>query len=157
MLPDYMVPSYFVTLDRLPLTPNGKLDKASLPDPLSQRSRDAEHATPSNQYEALICQIFSELTGVENVGPEDNFFEIGGHSLLAITLITELRDKFSLDLDLEKIFEDSTPRGLAAHVRLLSSASPDPEQAAVGQTTLQPGLGIISETTSLTDKSGCGP
>ncbi|MFM7009354.1 MAG: condensation domain-containing protein, partial [Betaproteobacteria bacterium] len=68
-------------------------------------------------------------------------------SLLAITLITELRDKFSLDLDLEKIFEDSTPRGLAAHVRLLSSASPDPEQAAVGQTTLQPGLGIISETT----------
>ncbi|MEY3672363.1 MAG: hypothetical protein RI904_2020, partial [Pseudomonadota bacterium] len=147
MLPDYMVPSYFVTLDRLPLTPNGKLDKTSLPDPLSQRSRDAEHATPSNQYEALICQIFSELTGVENVGPEDNFFEIGGHSLLAITLITELRDKFSLDLELEKIFEDSTPRGLAAHVRLLTPADTDPGQLTVGQTSLQAGLGRISETT----------
>jgi acyl carrier protein len=113
-LPDYMVPSAFVFLDSLPLTPNGKLDRTALPQPDQTRPElIVTFVAPRSPVEELLAGIWATVLKVEKVGVHDNFFEIGGHSLLAIRVISRVHDTFGLNLPVRSLFENPTIEGLA--------------------------------------------
>ncbi|MEM1391731.1 MAG: amino acid adenylation domain-containing protein [Cyanobacteria bacterium P01_H01_bin.150] len=110
-LPEYMVPSAFVTLDTLPLTPNGKVDRKALQTADTDADtieRENEYVAPRTESEETIANIFAEVLSVKNVGIHDNFFSLGGHSLLATQLISKLRVAFSSEIPLRTVFESPT-------------------------------------------------
>lgn len=110
-LPEYMVPSQFVCIEQLPVGINGKLDRKKLPAP--DLSTSVTHKRePTTDSERLLCSFFAELLGVSNVGVEDNFFSIGGHSLLAMRLVTKIRQITGVTLPLKLIFDQGTPLAL---------------------------------------------
>ena len=84
-MPEYMVPSAFVFLDALPITPNGKLDRKALPEPQSRQVLDADFIAPRSPLEKQLAEIWSNVLRIDRVGIHDNFFEIGGHSLFAVS------------------------------------------------------------------------
>jgi amino acid adenylation domain-containing protein len=129
-LPEYMVPSFFVTLDALPLTPNGKVDRRALPPP-ERRSVGQEPLAPRTVTEELLLSIWAEVLGLDRPGVHDNFFDLGGHSLLATRIASRVRQVFGVDLPLQRLFELPTAQGLA---RFLDTA------IRSGGRSLQPAL-----------------
>jgi acyl carrier protein len=117
-LPDYMVPSYYLEVEKLPLTPNGKLDRRALPLPIG-RGEEKVYRAPVSANEILLCTLFSEITGTPAVSVDDSFFAIGGHSLLAMRLIAKLRSLHGKVLPLRTLFEYTTPETLAPHLESL--------------------------------------
>ncbi|WP_031286052.1 non-ribosomal peptide synthetase, partial [Pseudomonas chlororaphis] len=114
-LPDYMVPSAYVRLDRLPLTANGKLDRKALPAPDREALLSRGFEAPQGAVEIALARIWSELLKVEQVGRHDHFFELGGHSLLAVSLIERMR-QIGLSADVRALFSQPSLAALAAAV-----------------------------------------
>ncbi len=112
-LPDYMVPSVFVSLDALPLTPNGKVDRGALPEPGSGRpDLRAEYVAPETEVENVLATLWSEILGVERIGIHDSFFELGGHSLKATEVLLRVRELFGVEVPVHELFERPTISGL---------------------------------------------
>jgi amino acid adenylation domain-containing protein len=116
-LPEYMMPASFVILEKLPLTPNGKISRQHLPPPdWSSVSLEAGLGDHLTVVEELLAEIWSEALGVKRSSKEDNFFEVGGHSLLAMQLISRVREAFRVEIPLRAIFEEPTIARLAKYV-----------------------------------------
>jgi len=116
-LPDYMVPSAFVRLASLPIGPNGKVDRAALPAPSPENTiGDEARVGPSTPVEERVVAILSELLGLEQVGVNDNFFFLGGHSLLGTQLIARARDSFGIELPLRTVFDSPTASQLSVEI-----------------------------------------
>ncbi len=114
-LPDYMVPSALVILDALPLNPNGKVDRNALPAP-ENLVDDESYVAPRTPTEEILAGLFAHILKLEHVGINNDFFDLGGHSLLATQLIPRIRNTFSVDLPLRRLFESPTIGELAAHI-----------------------------------------
>ncbi len=118
-LPEYMRPSSLIVVPSWPLTANGKIDRRALPGPL-QRSRDS-YRSPRTPQEVLICKIFAEVLGVPSVGIDDNFFTLGGHSLTATRLVSQLRSALGVELRIRTLFEAPTAAELVQHLDVKTS------------------------------------
>ncbi|EOD69896.1 non-ribosomal peptide synthetase [Amycolatopsis vancoresmycina] len=113
-LPEYLVPTVFVTLDALPVAASGKLDRAALPDP--QLGGGTEYVAPGTAAEELVAEVLGELLGVEKLGVHDDFFAHGGNSLLAIRAMVRIRKQVGVDLPVRGLFSFTTVAELAAEV-----------------------------------------
>jgi amino acid adenylation domain-containing protein len=114
-LPDYMIPSHFVVLDKLPLTHNGKVDRKALPAP-DPKVAVTDIELPVTETEKLLAQLWAKLLKYEVIGRQDNFFNLGGHSLLATQLCYRIRDTFKVELPLRQVFESPTIIDLANYI-----------------------------------------
>jgi amino acid adenylation domain-containing protein len=121
-LPEYMVPVAFVTLDALPVTTSGKIDRKALPLPeQTHDDKSIEYVAPRTAYEEALVEVWSELLGVERIGINDDFFDLGGHSLLGIQLMWKLRHQFGKSIPATTLFTARTVAQLAALLETQSS------------------------------------
>ncbi|MFI1916417.1 amino acid adenylation domain-containing protein [Nocardia sp. NPDC020380] len=140
LVPNYMVPQSIMLLDRVPLSPVGKLDRRALPEPVFA-AREGYRA-PANAWEQALCTAFAEVLGIEQVGADDGFFELGGNSLLATKVVAHVRAA-GIDLPVQAMFGESTPAGIA---RRLADANGDAGAALAA--ALQPVLPLRPNTDS---------
>ncbi|HEV7515176.1 MAG TPA: condensation domain-containing protein, partial [Thermoanaerobaculia bacterium] len=115
-LPAYMVPSAFVLLAELPLTPNGKVDRRALPAPAAGRLAGGPATPPRTPVEEELAAVFREVLKVERLGVEDDFFALGGHSLLVTQVVARIRETFGVELPVRTVFENPSVAALAARV-----------------------------------------
>ncbi|MDV0440742.1 non-ribosomal peptide synthetase [Xanthomonas sacchari] len=134
-LPDYMIPSAFVTLPALPLTPNGKLDRKALPAPDQTAVASRRYEAPVGDVEQTVAAIWQELLALERVGRHDHFFELGGHSLLVISLIERLHQA-GLEVQVRTVFDAPTLSALAARLHR-GEGGASPRQAIANPITAQ--------------------
>ncbi len=119
-VPEYMVPATFVKLETLPLNPSGKVDRAALPAPNAENTlRDSSFVAPRTPIEERLAAMLALLLDLDRVGVEDNFFLLGGHSLLGTQLIARVRDAFAVELSLRTLFDAPTVSKLSAQIEAL--------------------------------------
>jgi amino acid adenylation domain-containing protein len=137
VLPDYMIPSYFVKIDKIPLTSNGKIDRKALPNP--ELNSGESYTAPQNDIEKKLVEVWAEILGRDSVqvsqlqtsiGIDDHFFQVGGHSLKATALATRIKKEWNVYMPLVEIFKNSTIRGQANYISgtKLESTISDDEQ-----------------------------
>jgi amino acid adenylation domain-containing protein len=115
-LPEYMVPALFVRLASLPRTPNGKVDRDALPSPNANSARESEFIAPRTPVEVRLSAILASLMGLDRVGVNENFFLLGGHSLLGTQVISRVRDAFGVELPLRSLFDAPTVADLSSEI-----------------------------------------
>jgi amino acid adenylation domain-containing protein len=141
-LPAYMVPAAYVRLEQLPLTPNGKLDRGALPAPEGDAYAAREYEAPEGKVEQALAEIWAELLGVERVGRGDDFFMLGGHSILVVQMISRVRQAMEVELPLAAVFEKPVLSALADRILDLRLARFDPETLArLARLVREPGAG----------------
>jgi non-ribosomal peptide synthetase component F len=144
-LPEYMIPKAFVNLERLPLTPNGKIDRKSLPEPAPQLADVVpEPAGYANRNEQLIAAIWQEVLGVASVSRHDNFFDLGGHSLLIVRVQKRLQQELNTQLPIIELFQHTTIAALAAH--LADSGAAEDQYAVARDRALRRKSALAKET-----------
>ena len=149
-LPEYMVPSDFVALERLPLTPSGKVDRRALPSLDPTRVEDeVTYVAPRTPAEEVLAGIWAEVLGVERVGVGDDFFNLGGHSLSAARVLSRVRNAFAIELPLSLMFDKRTLEGMASAVD---------EKMSAPKASSEPGLpgllmeeDLLAQATTLSD------
>ncbi|GKX65197.1 non-ribosomal peptide synthase/polyketide synthase [Inconstantimicrobium mannanitabidum] len=114
-LPEYMVPTYFVQVEKMPLTTNGKLDRRALPEPNLEASL-TEYEAPRNEVEETLVRIWSEVLGIKKVGINDNFFDLGGHSLKATILMSKIHKELNREVPLKELFKSPTIKELGKYI-----------------------------------------
>jgi thioesterase domain-containing protein/acyl carrier protein len=134
-LPEYMVPIAYVQLKRIPLTPNGKIDRKSLPEP-DEDIREQEYVGPRNATEETLCRLWQEVLRRERVGIHDNFFNIGGHSLLAVQVISRIKQAFTIEMPLSVLFAAPTVARMAEHIAAVNE--PGRSQSSPVLVNIQP-------------------
>ncbi|MCX7920657.1 MAG: amino acid adenylation domain-containing protein, partial [Clostridia bacterium] len=122
ILPDHMVPSHFIVLEKMPLTPNGKIDRKALPEPEYTSLQATEYIAPASRAEKKLGRLWQEVLGVEQVGMIDNFFDLGGHSLKAAVLVSKIRKGFEVDIPISEIFKAPTIRELTASLEVVGNS-----------------------------------
>ncbi|HEY2724811.1 MAG TPA: amino acid adenylation domain-containing protein [Pseudonocardiaceae bacterium] len=133
-LPDYMVPSAFVVLERLPLSATGKLDRRALPAPERDAGAEAGYVAPRTPTERVVAQVWAEVLGVARVGAQDSFFDLGGDSILSIRVISRLRTALGVEVSARALFSHPTVAGLAGVI------GPDTARTETSATTAIPVL-----------------
>jgi acyl-coenzyme A synthetase/AMP-(fatty) acid ligase/acyl carrier protein len=129
-LPAYMVPTLLVTLDHLPLTPNGKVDRKALPSTAeTQPERTRQIVIPRTEVERQIAAMWQDVLKLEAVGVTDNFFDLGGHSLLILQVHSRIRQTFETELSVAQMFQYPTVEALAQHVHHAQGGSASVNQA----------------------------
>jgi amino acid adenylation domain-containing protein/non-ribosomal peptide synthase protein (TIGR01720 family) len=123
-LPNYMVPMAIVVLEALPLTPNGKIDRQSLPAPdLTQLISESNFVAPSTAVEEMLAGIWVQVLGLEKISINDNFFDLGGHSLIATRVISQIQQIFEVEIPLRRLFELPTVSELAKEIQAAIKAN----------------------------------
>ena len=129
-LPEYMLPAALTILDALPLTPNGKVDRRALPDPDALRPElESAYEAPRTEVEKVIAAIWRDVLQLSQIGLHDNFFDLGGHSLLMVQVRNRVKDAFHQDLSITELFQYPTIRALSQHLErsVVQSAPPSLE------------------------------
>lgn len=130
-LPEYMVPTYLIEVNQIPLTAVGKIDQGKLPDPAGPDNEDDTERPEASGLEAALAAIWRDVIGIDRVGPDDNFFEIGGHSLLAVRVVGRIRQDLAVDLPIRLLFEHATVARLATVIAARSLETTGPAAAPV--------------------------
>jgi acyl-CoA synthetase (AMP-forming)/AMP-acid ligase II/acyl carrier protein len=132
-LPAYMLPSAFCFLDALPLTPNGKVDRRALPEPEGTRPElQTAFVAPRTPTEKILASIWARVLDLEQVGIHDNFFDLGGHSLLVTLATSRIRKEFAIEVPLRALFDRPTVAALANYVEAVQWAAQAPQPATAG-------------------------
>ena len=140
-LPEYMIPNVFITLDQLPLTPNGKIDRKALPEPNMNRPElSGEYVPARTSIEEQLVRLWQDVLHIEKVGIHDDFFSLGGHSLLTTQLVSRIRQCFEMELPLRNLFEAST---IAQQGALIEDAQ------QTGTTLILPAIELIDRSQQL--------
>ncbi|MFJ1997644.1 amino acid adenylation domain-containing protein [Streptomyces asiaticus] len=126
-VPEYMVPSAFVLLDDMPLTSGGKIDRKALPAPDLRTVLEVGYVAPRTPEEEAVCRVYADLLGATKVGIDDDFFALGGHSLIATRVVARLRSAVGIAVPLKTVFQQRTPRELAATLTAAARSGPEPE------------------------------
>lgn len=116
-LPEYMLPTFFIKLEKMPLTPNGKIHKKALPDIEGEVNIGTKYAAPTKYIELKLVSIWKELLCVQVIGIDDNFFELGGNSLKAMILSNKIYKEFDIEIEVRNIFEKATIKELANYIK----------------------------------------
>jgi hypothetical protein len=116
VLPDYMVPAAYVRMERLPLTPNGKLDRKALPAPEQEAYAVRGYEAPVGEIETKLAEVWAEVLKLEKVGRHDNFFNLGGHSLLVVRVVSRLQQVLSVEVAIRDLFVHPELANLAGHL-----------------------------------------
>jgi amino acid adenylation domain-containing protein len=132
-LPDYMIPSYFVPLEKIPVKPSGKIDRGALPEP--QITPPGQYTPPGNEIEQQLVQLWSQVLGIDinKISTTANFFQLGGHSLKATILVSKIHKALDIDVPLAEIFKTPTIKGLAGYIQQASTQKYQPIKPVMEQ------------------------